>query len=52
MNIIVLLIPMALMLAFGFVTAFVWATRKGQFDDLETPSHRILFEEPNERKTQ
>jgi cbb3-type cytochrome oxidase maturation protein len=45
MNIIILLIPMALLLALGFISAFVWATRKGQFDDLETPAHRILFDE-------
>lgn len=49
MNIIMLMIPMALILGVGFVSAFLWATSKGQFDDLETPAHRILSEE-NERK--
>lgn len=48
MNILVLMIPMALLLGIGFVTAFLWATSKGQFDDLETPAHRILLD--NERK--
>lgn len=48
MNILVLMIPMALLLGIGFVSAFLWATSKGQFDDLETPAHRILLD--NERK--
>ncbi|QDK38397.1 cbb3-type cytochrome oxidase assembly protein CcoS [Bdellovibrio sp. NC01] len=48
MNILFLMIPMALLLGVGFVSAFLWATSKGQFDDLETPAHRILKDE-NER---
>lgn len=49
MNILTLMIPMALILGIGFVAAFLWATSKGQFDDLETPAHRILKDD-NERK--
>ncbi|WII73654.1 cbb3-type cytochrome oxidase assembly protein CcoS [Bdellovibrio sp. 22V] len=49
MNILVLMIPMAILLGVGFVSAFLWATSKGQFDDLETPAHRIL-EKDSERK--
>ncbi|WP_413612393.1 cbb3-type cytochrome oxidase assembly protein CcoS [Bdellovibrio sp. HCB-110] len=49
MNILTLMIPMALLLGVGFVAAFFWATSKGQFDDLETPAHRILNDD-NERK--
>ena len=49
MNIIIIMIPVALILGSGFVFAFVWATSKGQFDDLETPAHRILNDD-NERK--
>lgn len=49
MNILILMIPMALVLGLGFVIAFLWATSKGQFDDLETPAHRILKDD-NERK--
>ncbi|MGZ3774357.1 MAG: cbb3-type cytochrome oxidase assembly protein CcoS [Pseudobdellovibrionaceae bacterium] len=50
MNIILIMIPMALLLGIGFVSAFMWATSEGQFDDLETPAHRILNDEDNERK--
>lgn len=49
MNILLLMIPMALLLGISFVTAFMWATSQGQFDDLETPAHRILNDD-NERK--
>lgn len=50
MNILTLMIPMALLLGFGFVAAFLWAANHGQFDDMETPAHRILDQEDNERK--
>lgn len=49
MNILVLMIPMALILGFGFMAAFLWATSQGQFDDVETPAHRILQDDPQER---
>jgi cbb3-type cytochrome oxidase maturation protein len=45
MRIIHLMVPMALMMGAGFLGAFIWFVRKGQFDDLETPAHRILLEE-------
>ncbi len=48
MNILIIIIPIALALGFGFVFIFVWATKSGQFDDLDTPSHRILKDD--ERK--
>ncbi|MCB0342036.1 MAG: cbb3-type cytochrome oxidase assembly protein CcoS [Pseudobdellovibrionaceae bacterium] len=47
MNILLLMIPVTLLLVIGFVVAFLWATRDGQFDDLETPAHRILADEVN-----
>lgn len=52
MMIIVLMIPMALVLGFGFLATFIFALKKGQFDDLDTPAHRILFDEPEERMRQ
>lgn len=48
MNILILMIPMALLLGVGFVAAFLYASSKGQFDDLDTPAHRILNDD-NER---
>jgi len=39
------LLPLALLIAAIAVGFFVWAARSGQFDDLETPAVRILFDE-------
>lgn len=39
------LIFISLLLATGFVIAFVWAIRSGQYDDKYTPSVRILFDD-------
>ena len=48
MNIVLLLLPVALLLGFGFLAAFIWSASDGQFDDLETPAHRILLTDSNE----
>ena len=53
MNIFYLLIGVSLFAALIFLAAFIWAVRTGQFDDNETPSIRILFDddEPEEEET-
>lgn len=45
MSVLYLLLPLALLLASLAVAGFVWAVRRGQFDDLETPAMRVLFDE-------
>ena len=45
MNIIFLLIGVSLGVALGFLAAFLWATRSGQYEDTYTPGIRMLFEE-------
>lgn len=45
MNIVLLFLPIALILGFVFVCAFIWVTFNGQYDDLETPAHRILLDD-------
>ena len=47
MEIIPFLIPLALILAGFFIGGFIWMTIKGQYDDLETPSQRMLLDETN-----
>lgn len=37
-----LLIPLSVLLAFLIGLVFWWATKNGQFDDLEGPAWRIL----------
>lgn len=45
MKAIFLLIILSLMVAAGFLAAFIWAVRTGQYDDDYTPSIRMLFED-------
>lgn len=45
MNIIFLLILVSFFVAIGFLVAFFWAVRSGQYDDDYTPSIRMLFED-------
>ncbi len=45
MSVFYLVLPLALLLVFVAVLAFVWAARRGQFDDLETPALRIVPDE-------
>jgi cbb3-type cytochrome oxidase maturation protein len=42
MSVFYLVLPLALILVLGAVLAFVWAARRGQFDDLDTPALRIV----------
>lgn len=42
MNTIIFMVAVALLLSTGFVLSYVWASANGQFDDLETPAHRML----------
>jgi len=45
MEIIFILILISLIVAAGFLLAYLWATRSGQFDDAYTPSVRMLFDD-------
>lgn len=45
MSVILLLIPLSLVMAGLFLGAFVWAVRRGQYEDTCTPSMRILVED-------
>ena len=45
MEVIVILLPLALLLGIFFIGAFIWSARKGQYDDLETPRFRMLLDD-------
>jgi len=45
MTIVYLLLPLMLSVAAGAVVAFVWAARRGQLDDLDTPPLRMLVDD-------
>ena len=46
MSIIFFLAIAAILVAGGFLAAFIWATKDGQYDDTYTPSVRMLFDNP------
>lgn len=48
MSVIAVLIICSLIVAAGFLIAFLWAVRSGQFEDKYTPSVRILFDDEKE----
>ncbi|HEX7927149.1 MAG TPA: cbb3-type cytochrome oxidase assembly protein CcoS [bacterium] len=45
LDVLYLLIPASVLLALVALALFVWAIHSGQFDDLETPAIRILFDD-------
>lgn len=45
MLIIIGLIFISLLLALGFLRAFFWAVKDGQYDDTDSPAVRILFDD-------
>jgi cbb3-type cytochrome oxidase maturation protein len=49
MSVLFIAIPVALFISLIAVVAFVYQVRSGQFDDLETPPRRILFDDVETR---
>ena len=45
MNILLALVPISLVLLGIAIATFVWAVRKGQYDDLDTPALDILVDD-------
>ncbi|MEW6050392.1 MAG: cbb3-type cytochrome oxidase assembly protein CcoS [Candidatus Zixiibacteriota bacterium] len=45
MSVVLLLLLASVLVAGGFLVAFLWAARSGQYDDMVTPSMRMLFDD-------
>lgn len=45
MNILIFLVPAALLLGLLGLVAFLWSLRSGQYDDLEGAAERILYDD-------
>jgi len=45
MSVIIVLISFSLIAALGFLAAFIWSVKTGQFDDKHTPAMRILMDD-------
>jgi cbb3-type cytochrome oxidase maturation protein len=53
MHVMFILMGFSLLAASGFLIAYLWAVRNGQFDDRVTPAFRILFDDkPKSRQAQ
>ena len=51
MSVLYVLLPLALLIVFAAVIAYVWSARSGQFDDLETPAFRPLLDDRSTART-
>lgn len=49
MDVLVYLIPFALVLGAAGLAAFLWSIRSGQFEDLDGAARRILFDDDDTR---
>lgn len=45
MQIIYFMIAISFLVAVLFLIFFIWAVNNGQFEDQESPAHRILFDD-------
>lgn len=52
MSVLYIALPVALLIGALAVLAFVMAVKQGQFDDLDTPPMRMLFDDVDVRKDQ
>jgi len=50
MSVILILISASLFIALGFLGAFIWSVKSGQYEDDYTPSVRMLFENDVKQK--
>ena len=51
MSVILVLVAFSVMLAGGFLAAFFWSVRNGQYDDTYSSSVRILFDDDKPQET-
>jgi len=45
MSVIYLLLTLSILVAIVFFIAFIYSVKRGQYDDLYTPSVRMLFDD-------
>jgi cbb3-type cytochrome oxidase maturation protein len=52
MSVLLIAVPAALAFAISAVIAFLWASRTGQLDDLDTPPLRMLHDESSRAESE
>lgn len=45
MNVLLFMIPLALLLGLVGLSAFIWSLRAGQYDDMDGAAQRILIDD-------
>ena len=50
MNVVYILLPVALLIALGYLVLFIISVRKGQYDDTTTPAVRMLFDDDEKKQ--
>jgi len=49
MSVLFVVVPLAFILAGGFLAAFLWSVKRGQFDDVEGDAVRVVFDDDTTR---
>lgn len=52
MEVIIILLSSSIIIAVGFLIAFIWSVKNGQYDDDYSPSVRILFDNKTKNDSQ
>lgn len=48
MSYLALLVPVAILMGFAGLAAFLWSLKSGQYDDLDGAAERVLMDDPGE----
>jgi cbb3-type cytochrome oxidase maturation protein len=51
MSVMIIMLIGSLLIATGFLFAFIWCVKNGQYDDDYSPAHRVLFDDTIKDKT-
>jgi cbb3-type cytochrome oxidase maturation protein len=49
MGIVIILLSVSILIAGGFLVAFIWSVGDGQFDDDISPAQRMLFDDKKKK---
>lgn len=50
MSVLIILLIVSICISGGFLIAFLWSVKDGQFDDDQSPAQRILFDQKINKK--
>lgn len=50
MEVLFIVLPLAILMVAGALGAFFWAVHHGQFDDLDTPAYRVIWDQDSSCK--